>query len=293
MNRNDLPGVPRITRNRPSAFVFLIDQSGSMEEKITFNDETLSKSAAVASIVNGLLGEILHRCKREDGYRDYFDVAVFGYGGDEVRSLLPGTEGRGGFLTPAELAAAPVETVRHFRERVLMDGRRLTSVAEQKAWIAPCHIGKTPMCAALAKAHDTVREWVADHAGQCGFPPIVINITDGEATDGTDEELATLAERIQGLSADCGRVMLVNIHLSPGGDDPGVMFPAEGDLPDKPYARLLFRLSSAIPAIFHDEVAAVTGRREFGQSRTMSYNSTMTDLIGMLSIGTVSINLLD
>ncbi|MDR2935894.1 MAG: VWA domain-containing protein [Rikenellaceae bacterium] len=293
MTRNDPSRTPRVTRNRPSVFVFLIDQSGSMEEKITFNDETLSKSAAVASIVNGLLGEILHRCKREEGYRHYFDVAVFGYGGNEVRSLLPGAEEHGGFLTPAELAAAPVETVRYFRERVLTDGRRLTSVAEQKAWITPRHIGKTPMYAALAKAHDTVHEWVRDHTDQCGFPPIVINISDGEATDAGEEELAVLAERIRGLSTDCGPVMLVNIHLSPGSDELGVMFPAEGDLPDKPYARLLFRLSSAVPAIFYGEVAAITGRREFGQSRLVSYNSTMTDLIGMLSIGTVSINLLD
>jgi len=49
-------------------------------------------------------------------------------------------------------------------------------------WFDPVANGGTPMCQALMRAQDILRTWFAQHPG-C-FPPIVINITDGEATDG-------------------------------------------------------------------------------------------------------------
>jgi Mg-chelatase subunit ChlD len=40
----------------------------------------------------------------------------------------------------------------------------------------------TPMCRALSYAGQLVSRWLAEHPG-C-FPPIVLNLTDGEANDG-------------------------------------------------------------------------------------------------------------
>ena len=78
----------RISRNHPAAFLILIDQSGSMSEPTTFHGRRMSKSEAVALTVNMLIDELLNRCKREEGYRDYFDIAVQGYHGDRVVSLV-------------------------------------------------------------------------------------------------------------------------------------------------------------------------------------------------------------
>src|SRR2546422_4517976 len=49
-------------------------------------------------------------------------------------------------------------------------------------WFDPYWKGGTPMCAALKEATEITQTWCQEHPN--GFPPIVINITDGEATDG-------------------------------------------------------------------------------------------------------------
>jgi hypothetical protein len=72
---------------------------------------------------------------------------------------------------------------------------------------------------------------------------VVINITDGEATDGDPEQPAT---RLRQLSSTDGNVLLFNAHLS-AQDEAGIIFPdTEEGLPDS-YARLLFRMSSLLP----------------------------------------------
>ena len=42
--------------------------------------------------------------------------------------------------------------------------------------------GGTPMCHALGMATSLLQSWTSQHANS--FPPVVINISDGEATDG-------------------------------------------------------------------------------------------------------------
>ena len=80
-----------ITRAHPTAFILLIDASGSMSEPIRFHGRSMTKAEAVAAVTNELLFELIERARREDGVRPYYDIAVLGYGGDnEVRSMLPG-----------------------------------------------------------------------------------------------------------------------------------------------------------------------------------------------------------
>ena len=78
-----------ITRNHRTAFILAIDGSGSMAESILFRGRCMTKAEAVATITNDLLFELVERARRSDGVRDYYDIAVVGYSGDdEVRSLL-------------------------------------------------------------------------------------------------------------------------------------------------------------------------------------------------------------
>ena len=49
-------------------------------------------------------------------------------------------------------------------------------------WFEEMADGGTPMCRATTEAERIVGDWISTHAD--GFPPIVIHITDGEATDG-------------------------------------------------------------------------------------------------------------
>ena len=114
--------IQSITRTRRTAFIFTIDCSGSMAEKIRFRGRQMTKADAVASITNGMLFELIERARRSDGVRNYYDIAVLGYSGDdEVYSLLPG--GRE-VISVAELAAEepPLKTeVVEYRQRCLVD----------------------------------------------------------------------------------------------------------------------------------------------------------------------------
>ena len=136
----------RISRKSPALFVILIDQSGSMEEPTSLYGRTVSKAEAVAATVNMLLGELLHRSRREEGYRDYFDIAVLGYHGERVEPLL--SKGKRLVVKPSELYERDTPRRQVQRERRLPDGRTLFSVVEQREWIAPFAEGQTPMYAA-------------------------------------------------------------------------------------------------------------------------------------------------
>lgn len=109
-----------ITRNHRTAFLIAIDCSGSMSEQIRFRGRIVSKAEAVASITNGLLFELIERARRSDGVRDYYDVAVLGYmGDDEVHALLPG--GRE-MCSITELAAVEPAIRREVVECRTLDG---------------------------------------------------------------------------------------------------------------------------------------------------------------------------
>ena len=283
----------RITRKNPSAFIFMVDTSGSMENKVSFNGEIMTKAEAVASIINGTLAEIVARCRREEGYRDYFDIAVMGYGGDHIHSLLPGDSSRDMFHKPFELAAMRTKKNKIFKHRTLPDGREVTTVTETKEWVKPSAIGKTPMYAAMSRAYDLARDWTVKHFGLDCFPPVVINITDGEATDASDEEMAKIAGKIRSLSTFDGNVLLFNIYISSSDAHSSVLFPSScSELPDTAHARLLFEMSSLVPRVYGNAISAITGKTETENCRGISYNASMTDIVNMLNIGTISVNLL-
>lgn len=168
-----------ITRNHRTAFILAIDGSGSMAESILFRGRCMTKAEAVATITNDLLFELVERARRSDGVRDYYDIAVVGYSGDdEVRSLLPGGED----LVPVSALAAqemPVHT--EVIEHRLPDGSIALREIPAPAWIKPLSAGQTPMCEALRRVRDIAAGWTSRTANAESFPPVVFNITDGEA----------------------------------------------------------------------------------------------------------------
>src|SRR4051794_7997324 len=77
-----------ISRTNPGCILFLIDQSASMDERL----EGSTKAEEVAAILNRTLQDLVVRCAREEGIRDYFDVGVIAYNGHGP------TDGLGGRL---------------------------------------------------------------------------------------------------------------------------------------------------------------------------------------------------
>ena len=78
-----------ISRTNPTTFVFLLDQSASMQDPIG-SGEGLRKCDVVADALNRLLSELTIKCAKEEGVRDYFYVSVIGYGGSAVGPALGG-----------------------------------------------------------------------------------------------------------------------------------------------------------------------------------------------------------
>src|SRR5437870_4103291 len=67
-----------ISRDHPTCFLFIIDQSGSMEERMGLGR---SKADFVADVLNKTLYTVVTNCTKADGIRPYFDIGVIAYGG--------------------------------------------------------------------------------------------------------------------------------------------------------------------------------------------------------------------
>jgi len=138
---------------------------------------------------------------------------------------------------------------------------------------------------ALQLACQTVARFVSEHAN-C-FPPIVINITDGEATDVSPEELAQIAESVRAVKSEDGNVLLFNVHISSASAHP-ILFPASDEgLPDA-YARLLFRMSSPLPpSMFQQAQKMFEGQQRIREgARGFAFNADLVSVIQFLEIGT-------
>ena len=137
---------------------------------------------------------------------------------------------------------------------------------------------------ALEKAYALLKPWVEDHPDS--YPPIVINISDGAATDtGPTGQ----ANELRNLSTNDGPVLLFNCHISENGAEP-IVFPAgTKDLPDE-FARELFGVSSPLPENLA-QLARSEGLELAPESRGFAFNADLTELIRFLDLRTRSSHL--
>jgi hypothetical protein len=275
-----------ITRLHPTAFILLVDRSGSMRERVVFSGAEMTKARAVTLVANSFIDELLYRARREEGTRDYYDMAVIGYSGDGVRSLVSPD---GEFTSPSRLAALPVPREMISRERVLPSGRSVVAVTRHNVWFREKAAGVTPMCEALGEALSLVEWWCRQKRNRVGYPPTVINITDGEASDGDAGAVRAVAERIRRTGTADGRTILMNLHLARK-DDPHspVLFPSSpSELPDHRYARLLWDMSSDMPDNYHDTIASMRPGA-VPPFRALGWGSHIGEVAAMMNIGSVN-----
>lgn len=277
-----MPYTAEISRANPSSMIFLIDQSGSMADPFG-GEEQKSKADILAMNINHNLQNLVIRCAKAEGVRDYYHVGVIGYGaqvGPAFSGALAGRE-----LVPlSEVANNPARIEE--RPRKVPDGAG--GLVEEKVrfpiWFEPVARGATPMCEALTRASSLVDGWLDEHP-DC-FPPIVMNITDGEATDhgGDVTKLLDAAESVKQLASSDGNVLLFNAHISAGAPTP-IEFPdSEERLPNE-YARVLFRMSSLLPP----HLRSAAEEEEFSvspASRGFLFNADQVAIIKFLDIGT-------
>lgn len=269
-----------VSRNNPSAFLFLIDMSGSMTDPYGNGKR---KADGVADAINKLLTNLSIKCTKSEGVRDYYDVGVISYG-KQVEPALVGELAGQRLASISAVANHPARV----EERTKKEDDGAGGIAEVKVkfpvWFDAKAAGATPMCEAFRMAHSTLQEWVTQHP--YSFPPIVINITDGESTDG---DPSADAANLRSLTTQDGNLLLFNCHISGTAGESILFADAEEGLPDQ-FAKLLFSMSSVLPAGIR-ESAAREGYRVSENSRGFAFNADLVELIRFLDIGTRPSNL--
>jgi hypothetical protein len=265
-----------ISREHPACFLFVIDQSGSMDEK---SESGRSKAQFVADVLNKTFYTLGTNCSKADGVRNYFDIGVIAYGGSGVGSGFSGVLSEGMIHSIAAISENPIRIEE--RAKKIDDGAG--GIVEQKTkfpiWFDPQNQGGTPMRAALTRALELAADWCDAHMHS--YPPTILHVTDGQSTDGSPEEVA---DGLRQISTSDGRCLLFNLHVSvQGGQE--VLFPtSEAGLADE-YSRMLFRMSSPLPRHLA-KFAIGKGYSITDNSRGFIFNGDPKCIVDFFEIGT-------
>lgn len=270
----------RVDRATPSCLIFLVDQSASMYDPMAGSDTP--KSVVVAEQLNSTVMELIQRCSKShtEQPRPYFAVAVIGYRTDKNAKAIidaciavPGQQGDLAWTT--DLARHPLRIEE--RTRQTSNG---PLPYRMPIWVEPLNEGGTPMCAAMDRAGRIAHAWVQTYPRS--FPPIVINLTDGESTDG---DASTWADRLKQLRSEDGPLLMFNIMLATGDVLSPSMFPSNPVQLNEPFAQQLFAMSSELPE-FMRTAAVRRGYQAEPGARGMSMNADFRAVVSFLNVGT-------
>ena len=270
-----------INRNDPSCFLFIIDQSGSMEETMSGGN---TKALFVAEVLNKTIAEIVIRCTKADGVRDYFDIGVIAYADDDAKAGFQGKLG-GNWLCPvSQIADNPLRVERKEEKLKNSAGETYEKNIVYPVWFEPECAGRTPMKKALKTACNIMVDWCDNHPNS--YPPTVFHVSDGRSTDGDPEEEADILQKIHTTDGTC---LLFNLHVDTGTGSE-VVFPFdERSLPDD-FAKMLFRISSPFPPHL-SKIAGDYGYTIASNSRFFIYKAGMDFIVHFFEMGTRPANL--
>lgn len=288
-----------ISRNNPSCFLFVIDQSGSMQDVVnptnvepmetpqvvdgrtyTHTASGKTKAQGVSDAINRLLQNLVIKCAKSEGVRDYYHVGVIGYGATVSAAFGGALAGRD--LVPiSDVANMPARIEERTKKVDDGAGGLIDQTVKFPIWFDPVSNGGTPMCQALTHAHQVLSAWVAQHPD--GFPPVVIHITDGESTDGSP--LAAM-NNVKSLSTTDGNALLFNVNLSNAPNVAPISFPDSAVNLSDDYARTLFEGSSALTPFMISVANSDYGMNLTEGARGFVLNGDITLIITALDIGT-------
>lgn len=269
----------RVDRNNPSLILFLVDQSASMSDPM--QGAGVSKAVALADQLNSLLYELIQRCTKSlnEPPRPYFAIGVIGYRTDEsgnpvVGSLLQLTDAEGPLAWTTQLANQPLRLEERTRQVGTDTQRYVVPI-----WVDALAAGGTPVCAAMNFIGRIVRGWVDRYPDS--FPPIIINLSDGESTDGDPAEWS---RRLRTLGTSDGPTLFFNLDLSSTTAAPALFASA----PQQGWSRFstaMFEMSSELPAVMLS-AAHAQGFNVGPGARGFGVNADFRSVVTFLNIGT-------
>lgn len=280
------PYTAQITRNTPTAFIFLVDHSVSMQQKTMLYGEEMTMAEAAARIVNSQINELVLRCVKMGDTRHYYDIAVVGYGEKAYSGWQGELEGRK-FVSPEELKNHPFTKIVTRKETRTRKGTQIKEV-EQVQWVSARHDGSwTHYHEAFDYAIDLLADWMIDHHEKDCYPPTVIHITDGVFNHATKEEVMQKANELKAMFTNDGNVILFNIHFTANLTADSVACPiSKGELAGNAYAEALFDMSSLLPERYNVDIARCLNDTRAGRHVAMGMNADATTLIKLMDIGT-------
>lgn len=272
-----------ISRNNPTCFLFVIDQSGSMGDN--YADLGKSKAQALSDVINKMFQDLVIKCAKGDtdnpaGVRNYFYVGVVGYGGHGVSLSLNGQHKGKDLISISDIANYPLRVEERLKKIPDGAGGIVEANVKFPVWFDPAAGGGTPMKEGFVKANQLIGSWLQQNPN-C-FPPVVIHITDGQATDGDPlEEM----KKLKNLSSSDGNVVLFNLHTHAQALV-SITFPGtEISLPDQ-YAKMLFEGSSVLPDLFKKIALKDFGMQLQQDAKAFLLNGAYEVIITALEIGT-------
>jgi hypothetical protein len=259
----------KIGTDNPGVIVLLIDQSASMADPAS---DGRSKAEHAALAVNRVLYEIQEASQSGASIKPRCMVGVVGYGA-QVGAVVSGMID--------DLAASPRRWDTLRRKEPDGAGGLVEVEFNMPIWVDPVAANGTPMAEAFAEAYRVLAGgWLPGHPDS--FPPIVINITDGEPNDSA--AAAAEARRLMSLHTSDGGVLLFNVHVSSNRTAGEAALPSSAAALSDPYARFLFDISSPLPDALLAEAEKVGFAPQPG-ARGFVFNATPESLIKLLTFG--------
>ena len=279
------PYTAQITRNTPTAFIFLVDQSVSMKRITTLNGEQMSLAEAVARIVNNQINELVYRCIKTTEVRHYYDIAIIGYG-HEVYSGWNGVLAGRDFVSPEELKNNPFKKITVKEEKRTRKGTMIKEIDKVQWLEARCDGNWTHVHQAFDKAKALLDQWMQEHHEKDCYPPTIINITDGQFNHATREQIVQQANELKAMFTNDGNVLLWNIHITPNNMEQVLLPIGKNELKGDKYSELLYDMSSLLPTRYNQAISDIRGDSVDSRHVAMATNTDMSTLIQLMDIGT-------
>ena len=268
-----------ISRLNPGCFLFLIIQC------MTVPDYS-------ADAVNRIVDTLSQRCSSGMDIRDYFHIGILGFttggflgmGGMKNTYALPGTTPERPFLPISQVVE--VAEIQEKKVKENYGGGEIVEVTRRMpVWLKHHNGGFDPMCQMLESIERPLVNWIYEHPNS--YPPIVIIICDGWATDGDPQGVA---QRIRNLRTNDGNVLLFTVHLSHNNSSLPTLFPSRADGlqslgEGQDDSKMMFNMTSVLPWSSR-QAAADLGFQVDELSRGFVLNADAVSLAQFLDIGT-------
>ena len=258
----------QLSGSKPGLIVIAIDQSGSMSD--VYANSNKAEFAALA--VNRVIAEIITACTSGDEIKDRCYVAVVGYG-TGVNII---------FLEKISELAKNTNTVT-LKKKVPDGAGGLVEIDElMRIFVNPVASGGTPMAEAFQQAYNGAEKCIANNPNS--FPPIVINITDGEPND--FNTAISEAKKLMQLSTSDGNLILMNAHISTAAGGKVELPSNNAGFQGNKFAEFLFDISSILPDALTNKAKDV-GFNVQSSAKGFVFNADAETLVRLLNFGSL------